>query len=562
MRTSSRPPDRRPPTRASAPELSQQPFGRLVAGQDHGHDRRAARIDIRNRLAPRLGEVEVRRSDRQPIGERDGPDTVHSEGASTGRRVREEIPDPGLHGHPERVHGPGGHGPRAPRVPQPDAHPLDDRALEYIQVRRDPWRGSTPASRIEHDGVRGRRGLLAKRLGQRPDQLAQRRLRLGRQPRVRPGDQEQRSRLGCVQAAEVGTAAAEQLPATASTGLCIDGRPAVESDSRSRRAVFTETSSSLASSAAVTRPRACMRRSAATNRSARMSAVYGTKRGRRMATLVRILETDPGTERQGGTMHSETTIPAAPAGYATVNPFIIADDANGLIEFLKQVFSATERPEARTMDADGLLLHAELAIGNATIMFAERKPDWPFTPSLLQVYVDDVVSTLNVARQTRRDGGHRTNRLLRDTFSRFRDPWGNLWWVYRHGGQTSAGDAENADWAGDAVGDRRRGVGADLPRADLHPRHPDDGDAASSGPSAGSVLSRLEASPPRRHPRPRSPSRTPLKAIRTSPTAGVHRDRRALSAFVDSADASVRPAPPRDPRRGQLRPTTPRPRSA
>ena len=28
------------------------------------------------------------------------------------------------------------------------------------------------------------------------------------------------------------------------------------------------------------------------------------------------------------------------------------------------------------MDDDGLLLHAELAIGNATIMFGERKPDW------------------------------------------------------------------------------------------------------------------------------------------------------------------------------------------
>ena len=154
----------------------------------------------------------------------DGSDTVHSEGASAGSRVREEIPDPGLHGHSQRVHGPGGHGPRAPRVFQPDAHPLDDRALENIQVGRDPWRGTTPAGRIEDDCVRGRRGVLAKRLGQRPDELAQCRLRLGRQPRVRAGDQEQRSRLGCVQAAEVGTSAAEQLPATASTGLCIDGK--------------------------------------------------------------------------------------------------------------------------------------------------------------------------------------------------------------------------------------------------------------------------------------------------------------------------------------------------
>ena len=150
-------------------------------------------------------------------------------------------------------------------------------------------------------------------------------------------------------------------------------------------------------------------------------------------------------------MRSETTIPAAPAGYATVNPFIIADDANGLIDFLKEVFGATERPDARTLDADGLLLHAELAVGTATIMFGERKPDWPFTPGLLQVYVDDVVSTLNVARQLGATVVTEPTDFFGDTFSRFRDPWGNLWWVYRHGGQTWAADAENADWAGDAA---------------------------------------------------------------------------------------------------------------
>ena len=149
-------------------------------------------------------------------------------------------------------------------------------------------------------------------------------------------------------------------------------------------------------------------------------------------------------------MHSETTIPGAPVGYATVNPFIIADDATGLIEFLKQVFGAAERPDARTLDADGLLLHAELAIGDATIMFGERKPDWPFTPSLLQVYVDDVVGTLNGARQLGATVVTEPTDFFGDTFCRFRDPWGNLWWVYRSGGQALAADAEHAESAGDA----------------------------------------------------------------------------------------------------------------
>ena len=153
------------------PELSEQPFGRLIACQDHGHSQGATRIDIRDHVAPRPHEVEVRRSDHGQIRERDGSNTVHPEGTSAGTRVREEIPDPGLGGHAERVDGPGGHA-RAPGVRQPDAHSLDDRALEYIKVGRSPWRGSTPIRRIEDDRVRGRRRVIAKRLGQRPCQLA------------------------------------------------------------------------------------------------------------------------------------------------------------------------------------------------------------------------------------------------------------------------------------------------------------------------------------------------------------------------------------------------------
>jgi PhnB protein len=149
-------------------------------------------------------------------------------------------------------------------------------------------------------------------------------------------------------------------------------------------------------------------------------------------------------------MPSETTIPTAPVGYATINPFIITDDADGLIDFLKRVFRATERPEARTLDVDGLLLHAELAIGGATIMFGERKPDWPFTPSLLQVYVDDVETTLDLARKLGATVVTEPTDFFGDTFSRFRDPWSNLWWVYRHGGRTWAGDDDDADWTGDA----------------------------------------------------------------------------------------------------------------
>lgn len=155
-------------------------------------------------------------------------------------------------------------------------------------------------------------------------------------------------------------------------------------------------------------------------------------------------------------MEIKARLPAAPAGYSAVNPFNIADDADGLARFLKDVFGATERTEARTVDGDGLLLHAELVIGDTTVMLADRKPDWPFTPGLLRVYVDDLDATLDTARHLDATIVTEPTEFFGDVFSQLRDPWSNLWWVYRHrpptqdaaepspwvdGGPEAAGDA-------------------------------------------------------------------------------------------------------------------------
>ncbi|MEH0934066.1 VOC family protein [Micromonospora psammae] len=131
---------------------------------------------------------------------------------------------------------------------------------------------------------------------------------------------------------------------------------------------------------------------------------------------------------------------ATPAGFSTLNPFFITHDADGLIAFLREVFGGEEHLDARTVDFDGLLLHAELEIGGTTLMFAERKPDWPFLPQLSQIYVDDLERVLAHAMK------HGARLITRPTdffgtvFSRMIDPWGNMWWVYQHG------EAPDVDW--------------------------------------------------------------------------------------------------------------------
>lgn len=149
-----------------------------------------------------------------------------------------------------------------------------------------------------------------------------------------------------------------------------------------------------------------------------------------------------------------STTPSRPAtapGFATVNPVMIVRHPDAFITFLREVFGGHEHEEVRTIDVDGLLLHAEFEIGGVTITIAERKPDWPYLPQLTQIYVDDVDRALaGVVERGGRVVTQPTD-LYGTLFSRMLDPWGNLWWVYRHGAAPdldwTAGDVANAtEW--------------------------------------------------------------------------------------------------------------------
>ncbi|CAG0937456.1 hypothetical protein TFLX_06386 [Thermoflexales bacterium] len=124
-----------------------------------------------------------------------------------------------------------------------------------------------------------------------------------------------------------------------------------------------------------------------------------------------------------------------PEGYHTINPFIITKDATKLIGFLETVFGAKEVQEAHTLDTDGLLLHSEFKIGDSTVMVADTKAGWPFTPSLLQIYVEDVDATLKRAEALGARIVTKPTDIYGDIFSRFVDPWDNLWWLYQHKGE-------------------------------------------------------------------------------------------------------------------------------
>lgn len=120
-----------------------------------------------------------------------------------------------------------------------------------------------------------------------------------------------------------------------------------------------------------------------------------------------------------------------PEGFHTVTPYLIVEDADGLITFLERAF------EAELLDRhdgpDGSLMHAELRIGDSRIMMSQANDEWPAMPAMLHLYLPDVDTVFRRAIEA----GGRAIREPEDQFYGDRsgglvDPAGNQWWVSTH----------------------------------------------------------------------------------------------------------------------------------
>lgn len=117
---------------------------------------------------------------------------------------------------------------------------------------------------------------------------------------------------------------------------------------------------------------------------------------------------------------------------ASLNPFVIVPDASGFIEFAEWVFDASEVTAARTPTPGGLLIHAEVRIGDSLLLLSDPQPGWQARPGLFQVWVTDADAVIVRAVQ-------RGATLVTPptpfygaiTLARVEDPWRNLWWLYQ-----------------------------------------------------------------------------------------------------------------------------------
>ena len=120
-----------------------------------------------------------------------------------------------------------------------------------------------------------------------------------------------------------------------------------------------------------------------------------------------------------------------PRGYHTLTPYLVVEDGEGLLAFLKVAFQAVE--VSRTQRPDGSIANAELRIGDSMLMVAQAKEPWKPMPAGFYLYVPDTDAAYAAAMAA---GGLSTlepaDQFYGDRNAGVQDPWGNNWWIATH----------------------------------------------------------------------------------------------------------------------------------
>jgi PhnB protein len=118
-----------------------------------------------------------------------------------------------------------------------------------------------------------------------------------------------------------------------------------------------------------------------------------------------------------------------PESYNSVSVYIVADNAQWVIDFLKQTFDAAEL--RRFDNPDGKIMHAEVRIDDTVVMIANAGGAYPAFPVWLHVYVPDAQATYKKALAA---GGVSVQEPVHkhgdpDLRGGVKDPCGNTWWI-------------------------------------------------------------------------------------------------------------------------------------
>lgn len=116
-----------------------------------------------------------------------------------------------------------------------------------------------------------------------------------------------------------------------------------------------------------------------------------------------------------------------PWQYLPVMPYLIIENSTSFHDFMKEVFIAED--QLIIPAENGGVMHGELRIGDAVIMFANSGQSWPTFPGSVFIYVEDAEAVFNRAILK---GCKQLQELAQREYGYgggFEDHYGNNWWV-------------------------------------------------------------------------------------------------------------------------------------
>ena len=116
-----------------------------------------------------------------------------------------------------------------------------------------------------------------------------------------------------------------------------------------------------------------------------------------------------------------------PVGYQRIMPYLIIKNATAFFSFMQAVFDATEKH--RTMRDETKIAHAELQVGESTIMFADATEQFEVQTAGMFIYVPNADAAYNKALAA---GATSIQDMSDREYGRtggIKDSFGNVWWI-------------------------------------------------------------------------------------------------------------------------------------
>lgn len=116
-----------------------------------------------------------------------------------------------------------------------------------------------------------------------------------------------------------------------------------------------------------------------------------------------------------------------PAGYPSVSPYFLVEDAFRFLEFLKTVFDAEEIMVHK--DGKGGVMHAEVRIDDSVIMFGNSTKAFPPETGAVFMYVADTDVIYKKALAAGATPRQEPENKEYGRAAGLWDPFGNSWWI-------------------------------------------------------------------------------------------------------------------------------------